>query len=414
MPNTLPDFKCRALESRRAQLLEEYEAITNQQGHTLNAADALKLRRQAEALEAEIAEIEAQLEGWGVSQTVVQANPSISDMNKPPFFRRVINLNKPVGLFIVLALLIAVLLGNRTLFHMLLPSATPAVTNNNTITTRTPTLIPTWAPTPTPRPLALGDTHIRETDGIVMIYVPAGKFQMGSTEAEIQAAVETCMSTGSTHETCETWIGREMPAHMVTLDAFWMDRTEITNAQYEQCVVAEVCDVSAHKSDNRYNGAMQPVVGISWHDAEAYCAWVGGRLPTEAEWEYAARGPESLTYPWGNEWQPGLANCWEVDCQDGYEYTAPVGSFPAGASWVGALDMAGNVREWVMDWYGNYPSEQQVNPTGPTSGEYRVLRGGSWANPLAFNRCSYRVGYDPGFRYNNRGFRCVQTSSQTP
>jgi formylglycine-generating enzyme required for sulfatase activity len=220
---------------------------------------------------------------------------------------------------------------------------------------------------------------------MVMVYVPAGEFEMGSTEG---------------HDD-------EEPVHTVALDAFWLDRTEVTNAQWALCVAAGACRASAYADDSRFNGATQPVVGVSWEDAAAYAAWVGGRLPTEAEWEYAARGPESLVYPWGNEWETGLANCWERDCQDGYEYTAPVGSFPEGASWVGAVDLTGNVWEWVADRYGAYPSSRQVNPTGPASGDPRVLRGGSFSGLQYITRCAFRNGGSPNVRGGYGGFRVV-------
>jgi formylglycine-generating enzyme required for sulfatase activity len=242
---------------------------------------------------------------------------------------------------------------------------------------------------------------------MVMVYVPAGEFQMGSTDAQIEAAMALCVAAGSSQENCETWMNGELPAHMVVLDGFWIDRTEVTNAQYAQCVAAGACRVSSYADDSRYNGATQPVVGVSWEEAAAYAAWVGGRLPTEAEWEYAARGPESLVYPWGNEWETGLANCREEDCQDGYAMTAPVGSFPEGASWVGAVDLAGNVWEWVADRYGAYPSSRQVNPTGPASGASRVLRGGSFFFNLGIARCAYRDGGSPLHGNVDGGFRVV-------
>lgn len=196
--------------------------------------------------------------------------------------------------------------------------------------------------------------------------------------------------------------------YTVILDAFWLDQTEVTNTQYEQCVVAGVCNQSAYANDNNYNGAEKPVIGVSWFDAVDYCKWVGGRLPTDAEWEYAARGPERLMYPWGNTWQANLANCNEDVCRDGYSLTAPVGSFPGGSSWVGALDMSGNAWEWVKDWYGELPSGEQVNPVGPMSGDIRIVRGGSWYHIERYLRSTYRMAYAPSFNLEMHGFRCVE------
>ena len=267
------------------------------------------------------------------------------------------------------------------------PNDTGAVAVTATVTlTRTP------PPTPTPT-LAPGATRVREADGMTMVYVPAGEFEMGSTDG----------------------YDDEQPVHTVALDAFWLDQTEVTNAQYQTCVTAGKCDEWRYADDSDFNAADQPVVGVSWSDAVDYCAWVGGRLPTEAEWEYAARGPEGFVYPWGDSWQPGLANCDEDDCEDGFEYMAPVGSFPAGASWVGALDMVGNVWEWVADWYDAeyYARSPRENPTGPEEGETRVLRGGSWSNWAEPPRSGSRWG-GPRPWYNNGGFRCVRTSPPVP
>ena len=267
---------------------------------------------------------------------------------------------------------------------------TPTATSTPTLTaTPTPTLEPTANAIP-PRDAQLGDTWTRLADGMVMVYVPAGEFRMGS----------------------EDGYDDEKPVHTVALDGFWIDRTEVTNAQYTRCVAAGTCRASYYADDSRFNGATQPVVGVFWDDAAAYAAWVGGRLPTEAEWEYAARGTEGRVYPWGNTWDCAKGN-FDTDCgSDIYESTAPVGSFPAGASWVGALDMAGNVWEWVADWYGPYPSGKQVNPTGPASGDYRVLRGGAFRSSGVVARCAFRYRVVPVDRFGYLGFRVVVAPSR--
>jgi formylglycine-generating enzyme required for sulfatase activity len=234
--------------------------------------------------------------------------------------------------------------------------------------------------TPSPR--------VRETDGALMVYVPGGIFQMGSAEgnAEVQ------------------------PVHSVTLDSFWIDQTEVTNAQYACCVAAGLC-VPPYKSRSAshlsYYGDSQfddyPVIYVTWDQARTYCQWAGGRLPTEAEWEYAARGPDGHVYPWGND-PPNdtLANYTRNEGD-----TTQVGAYPGGQSWVGTMDMAGNVFEWVNDWYGSYPSEPQMNPTGPATGAYWVLRGGGWSSDEEHLRAANRYGYLPGARHQAIGFRCV-------
>jgi formylglycine-generating enzyme required for sulfatase activity len=253
-----------------------------------------------------------------------------------------------------------------------------------------------------PTTKTLGDTWTRPADGAAMLYVPAGAFQMGSAEGDPLA------NEG------------EFPQHTVTLDSFWIDQTEVTNAQYALCAEAGNCRASKYSQNAAYNGDDYPTVGISWQDAADYCAWAGGRLPTEAEWEYAAKGVEGHRYPWGDEFDSSRVNYCDVNCEsawadaavdDGYAENAPVGSYPAGASWAGALDMAGNVWEWAADWYGDYTAEAQVNPAGPEVGNYKIIRGGCWTNAQDGVRTAYR--FDGGgeillsFRHSNIGFRCV-------
>jgi len=287
----------------------------------------------------------------------------------------------------------------------------------------TPTATAIPSPTPVPAPV-LGATWTRPADGMVMVYVPAGEFQMGSTDAEVDAALELC---NQYHRGCErAWFEREQPVHTVALDGFWIDRTEVTNRQYARCVAAGACNPPArsdsYSRDSYYGNSAYgdyPVIWVSWDDAVDYCAWAGGRLPTEAEWEYAARGPEGRTFPWGDGFDGTRLNYCDANCEfdwsdgavdDGYADTAPVGSYPAGASWAGALDLAGNVWEWVADWYGAYPSGRQENPTGPSSGEDRVVRGGSWGSGPYRVRAAYRDGFPPVYRNAYIGFRCARSS----
>jgi formylglycine-generating enzyme required for sulfatase activity len=249
---------------------------------------------------------------------------------------------------------------------------------------------------------------------MVMVYVPAGQFEMGSTDGEIDAALQICTEY---RESCDRAVfADEQPAHNVELDAFWIDQTEVTNNHYRRCVEAEVCEEPTCWDNDSYNAEKQPAVCVTWQQAQTFCEWAGGRLPTEAEWEYTAAGPENLAFPWGNEFDGSRMNHCDINCafywleeeiNDGYALTAPVGNFPRGASWVGALDMSGNVWEWVGDWYGEYASQDQSNPTGPTSGERRVLRGGSWDIDAAYLRSAVRNWGRPESSSKVTGFRCV-------
>lgn len=223
------------------------------------------------------------------------------------------------------------------------------------------------------------------TDQMKMVFIPGGAFQMGGLNDKAQPD--------------------EKPSHKVTLKGFWLDKTEVTNAQYAQCVAAGVCEIpnelkSATRSDYYTNPeyADYPVIYVTWNDAKAYCEWAGRRLPTEAEWEYAARGTDFRNYPWGDT-DPS-----EETANFGFKNkdTVKVGSYPAGASPFGILDMAGNVWEWVADYYSAsyYEKSPAENPTGPdkpgVNGLQMVMRGGSWADEIA------------ELRLSNRGFGLAQ------
>ena len=220
---------------------------------------------------------------------------------------------------------------------------------------------------------------------MTMLFVPAGTFIMGSERDN----------------------NNEKPAHEVTLDAFWIDRQEVTNALYRLCVDEGSCQPSRFTNDAVYNGQDYPVVGVSWSEAEDYCEWADARLPTEAEWEYAARGPEGNKYPWGNE----APNCDLAQFSDCNGRTILAGSLPRGASWAGALDMAGNVSEWVNDWYDDnyYASSPARSPQGPEpeNGFLKIMRGGSWATAEGHLRGSHRTNRRPDSSNNSIGFRCV-------
>ena len=272
--------------------------------------------------------------------------------------------------------------------------------------------MPEVAATPTITPTAvLGEERLWEKDDSVMIHVPAGEFLMGSKEDDPDA------------------YDNEHPQHTVYVSEFWIDKTEVTNAQYRKCVEAGTCrapttcdSLGGEPTYSDSSKADHPVVCVSWQDAKAYCEWAGKRLPTEAEWEKAARGTDGRKYPWGNNFDSSKVNFCDVNCEydhkdsgadDGYRRTAPVGSYPEGASPYGALDMAGNVWEWCQDWYDAdyYASSPQRDPQGPGSGTCRVVRGGSWGSRKWGVRAALRDGDVPGFRVNYHGsFRCVSQS----
>jgi eukaryotic-like serine/threonine-protein kinase len=250
-----------------------------------------------------------------------------------------------------------------------------------------PTAIPVTQPTarPTARPATStqpavmpGDTQVSARDGMTLLYVPAGEFTMGS-------------NTGSDDE---------KPPHTVYLDAFYIDQTEVTNAMYVKCVHPDACQASSSTAS-----ATRPVVNVTWNDAKTYCQWAGRRLPTEAEWEKAARSDDQRTYPWGND----APTASRLNFNNNVGDTTEVGKYPSGASPYGAVDMAGNVREWVADWYGEtyYTGSPARNPAGPTLGMFRVLRGGSWYYDAFSVRASLRYEADPVSRGDAVGFRCA-------
>ncbi|HEY5983018.1 MAG TPA: formylglycine-generating enzyme family protein [Anaerolineales bacterium] len=267
---------------------------------------------------------------------------------------------------------------------------------------------------------------MRSADGMTAVYVPAGTFRMGSDYLQTRCARELCRqyADGDSVAACQPAnFGDESPSHDVDLREFWIDRTEVTNGEYQKCVLEGTCTVPA-QSRSHYRSTYYgdptysdyPVIAVTRQQASAYCAWAGARLPTEAEWEYAARGPEGRIFPWGAAFDGSRLNFCDVNCDagpndvsvdDGYADTAPVGTYPSGASWVGALDMAGNVREWVADRYGPYTADPQVNPLGPSAGDLDVPRGGSWIDNPSLVRSANRGGNVPDYYRDYYGFRCV-------
>jgi serine/threonine-protein kinase len=193
------------------------------------------------------------------------------------------------------------------------------------------------------------------------------------------------------------------PVHTVYLDAFWIDQTDVTNAMYAKCVSAGICKPSEGFATDLMEDKKPELV--DWSQANTYCKWAGRSLPTEAQWEKAARGTDGRTYPWGNQ----APNKSLLNYNHEMETTTDVGSYPSGASPYGALDMAGNVFQWVADWYdaNYYGKSPKNNPTGPTSGTERVMRGGSWGSNGDDTRSARRSSTDPEGSSMSSGFRCA-------
>jgi formylglycine-generating enzyme required for sulfatase activity len=260
------------------------------------------------------------------------------------------------------------------------------------------------------------------------VRIAGGTFVMGSTPQEMQDAIQLCakepfgvrcIGVGER----DAWdvalaIRAEGHAHEVTLDPYAIDATEVSVASYMRCVAASACQrPSFAPGDPRYDVPDYPITSVTWADAASYCAWAGGRLPTEAEWELAARGYEDDTFPWGKIWNPRLANHGAfaddpTDGRDGFVGLAPVGSFPDGATRSGILDLAGNAAEWVADWYDRdeqqfgYARGAQVNPKGPSFGALgHVIRGGSYRDGAHWLRAAARRAST--FAEREVGFRCA-------
>ncbi|MCX7049160.1 MAG: formylglycine-generating enzyme family protein [Candidatus Sumerlaeota bacterium] len=278
------------------------------------------------------------------------------------------------------------------------------------------------------RPEAGVTSNILDLGGGVkmeLVWIPGGTFQMGSSDADEAACKRYSMAVD---------LSDEKPVHAVTVDGFWMGKYEVTNAQYRRFDPSHLCeDFDGMKLD----GDQQPVVYVSWDDAKKFCAWLSQRargtfrLPTEAEWEYACRAGTTTVTPWGDldssivryanlgegssgaPWSTGAARDWS----DGFKVTAPVGSFKPNA--FGLYDMIGNVEEWCEDWYGKDYYAQSANarnPTGPPSGQGRILRGGSWRLGPEYCRAAERSWKSPDLSLFTRGFRvaCPQAKEGIP
>jgi formylglycine-generating enzyme required for sulfatase activity len=270
--------------------------------------------------------------------------------------------------------------------------------------------VPTAIPTINAPTLAASVGEDGTQAGVRMVAIPGGTFPMGSDAT-----------------------GIEQPVHNVSIRPFFIDATEVTNASWAACVAAGAChlpgstDTYDHKpyfgvpAHNNY-----PVVFISWYNADAYCHWRGARLPTEAEWEMAARWNPAAgavnTFPWGNDWNPANTNACDSSCllsqfrdasfDDGQPQMSPVDAFPADVSPLGVMGMAGNVAEWVSDWYGPsyYSSSAAENPAGPSTGIQKVVRGGSWSQDRVWARGAARSHFGPLTQAAGVGLRCALTA----
>jgi sulfatase modifying factor 1 len=289
--------------------------------------------------------------------------------------------------------------------------------------------------------------EITGRDGAQMILIPPGSFWMGSTKTEVELAIKDCMTSEETEKACLALYEDEMPRHRVSIDAFYLDTHELTNRLFEQFVESMGFQTTAEREGwakawvqgrgltavkganwRRPEGSLtqflphreqHPVVSVSWEDAAAYCRWADKRLPTEAEWEYAARAGTDTLFWWGNENPSGrrVANIADESAKhliggtvqgytDGYPRTSPIGSFEPNP-W-GLHGMIGNVAEWTQDWYGgSYKTEAQHNPKGPAEGKYKVIRGASWAVGLLRARSANRDWDTPSYRHDTVGFRCA-------
>ena len=224
-----------------------------------------------------------------------------------------------------------------------------------------------------------------------MIYIPEGYFQMGRSSGGRQDA---------------------RPLHFVFTSAYYIDKYEVSNAQYKEFVDATGYTEPPFWNDEKFNPPNHPVVGVTWEDAMAYARWRGGRLPTEAEWEKAARGTDGRLFPWGSKWEKGFffyfVNIYGED--DNFAFTAPVTYFEGSRSPFGIFNMAGNVWEWCLDWYQKdyYRISPERNPEGPGPGVMKVLRGGSWINDIDGVEITRRARNFPNILKKMYGFRIVR------
>lgn len=239
-----------------------------------------------------------------------------------------------------------------------------------------------------------------------MVLIPGGEYPMGSHKSLIE------LNPVDLFNTDRHTLGPENPAHNVNIDTYYIDAYEVTHGAYMEFInVAKISKPRFWNNPN-FNGSNQPVVGISWKEAQSYCKAKGSRLPTEAEWEKASRGKRSIKYPWGNE-SPDNSR---LNFNNELNKTAPVGSYEKGKSDYGVYDLSGNVAEWTYDWHlaEFYVFSPKNNPAGPKLGTYKVIRGGNWRNNFKDVKMTYRNATIPSIKTNTLGFRCARSTGSTP
>lgn len=381
-----PDAKKERIESARREEEEQGRQRLSKEQAGREAAEkaeretAEKLKReQAERKKAEREKVEREKKEHELAQKLAREEGN--------FVSR-----EDLKLFSISAILILIVILVGSVLNSLFSKLPEAIsTPTLQFFTETPTspipIPPTFTPTP-----GMGSTMVSEKDGMVLVFVPEGEFTMGSNVNS-----------------------DEQPIHQVYLESFWIDQTEVTNIMYTKCVVEGDCaPPSSTRSFGRevYFGNSKfddfPVIYVNWYKANAYCKWAGRQLPTEAQWEKAARSTDGRTYPWGEGIDCTKANYNSFSC---FGDTAEVGGYPDGASIYGALNMAGNVWEWVNSLYQPYPYDENDGREDLTASGSRVLRGGAWYYDVGNVRSANRYGDDPSNADNVVGFRCALSQS---
>jgi len=289
-----------------------------------------------------------------------------------------------------------------------------------------------WAAPEPPENPDAGDVWVNPRDGMEMVFIPAGEFLMGTSDAEIEAWVKEHPKDN------RKWFADQQPQCRVQLPGYWIGRTEVANANYLRFVEATGRPAPDYWEGGKIPAGMEnrPMIIITWEEARAYCEWAGGHLPTEAQWEKAARGTDGRAFPWGNQWDRNrcrnfslilekdfssedeqllaLAN-WMQEHNPEEEGLAAAGSYPAGASPYGSMDMAGNVMEWCAEWYeaGAYKRYAASDLTSPQSGKERSIRGECYMSGSPFRfRCATRIQMSPAEASANLGFRYVREAAR--